>query len=81
MLGVFTVCDKEGREGLRGQAEVQTRILSGSKYGFAQLVDGDIILWSIEALRTVSWRHLKISFDCTEVASLPKFWHTARSYL
>lgn len=81
MLGVFTACDEEGRQGLRGQAEVQTWILSGSKYGFAHLVDGDIILWSIEALRTVSWRHLNVSFDCTEVTILPRFWHMAHSYL
>lgn len=56
-------------------------ILSGSKYGFTQLVDSDIILWSIEALRTVSWKHLNVSFDCTEVTILPKFWNMAHSYL
>lgn len=43
------------RQGLRGQAEGSNLDSEWLKYGFAQLADGGIILWSIEALRTVSW--------------------------
>ena len=62
LLWVFTVCDRGRNIGTEWQVEeVLTLIASGSKYGFSQLVDNDMVLWSIKPLITVAWKQLILS--------------------